>query len=79
MKKEVKIQEETSKTRDTFALVLHGLHRGILLFLRLYHPGTKGLLLLLVHLTLSLQLSSEEVKIGSQSTHLGRQLFLIFR
>ena len=72
------MQKETSRTRNTFALVLHRLHRSILLLLRLYHPGTKSLLLLLVCLALSLHLGSTEIKLCLQGAYLRRQLFLVF-
>ena len=68
------------------ALFLHGLHifqgllgSRILLFFHLNYPGTEGLLLILMRLTLRFQLSPIEFKLSLQSTHLRRQLFLVLK
>ena len=86
------MQKETKRTRNTVALLLHGLQvlhglrillsllkSGIPLLFGLNNPGMKRFFLLLMRLMLSLHLSLEEVKISFQGAHFGRQLFLIFR
>ena len=59
------MQKETKRTRNTIALILHGLHSCIPLLSYLNHLGTEGFLLLLVRLTLGLHLGSTEIKLCS--------------
>ena len=86
------MQKETKRTRNTIALLLHGLQvlhglrillslleSSIPLLLGLNNPGMKRFFLLLMRFTLSLHLGPEEVKISFQGAHFGRQLLLIFR
>jgi hypothetical protein len=86
--KELRNKEETKhkRTRNTIALLLHGLHllQGLLdssipLLFRLNHLGIESLFLPLVRLTLGLHLGSTEVQLRLQNTNFGGQLFLGFR
>ena len=76
------MQKETKRTRNTVALLLHGLQvlhglrvissllkSDIPLLLDFNYPGTKRFFFILMHLTLSLHLGLKEIKISFQGAH----------